>query len=520
VSWEAEVEEIKKRKHLAEQMGGEAGIAEQKRRGKLTARERVTKFVDPGTWREISPLVGTATYSENGLELESFLPKGAVKGFAEVDGRQVAVDAGDFTVRGGSGGGSAGGLGGELDTKDRALEWQVPYVRLQDAAGGSVRGFEELGRTYVPDGNINTQRDIQLLRLVPVVSAALGSVAGLPAVETPLSHFSVMVKGISQVFPGGPPVVKAALGYDITKEDLGDHRVHIGISGVVDNLAETEEEAFEIIKTFLSYLPSNVHEMAPRTEPTDDPNRRDESLISAIPRDQRMTYDSHKIIDSVVDTDSFFEIAPKYGRARITGLARINGYPIGIMANNTKIFGGTTDVDAGEKVMRLIRLCDTFHLPLITLTDEPGFMVGIDSERRGIERAGARLVMVTCDSRMPWAQVVMGRMYGVAGQSHHRPTGMFRRWAWPSARWGSMHIQGGTSAAYAREIRESDDPAAKTAEIEARLQAIASPFRTAEATGQDIIDPRDTRPLLVEFVEEAQRVLATQLGPNPNPYSP
>lgn len=190
------------------------------------------------------------------------------------------------------------------------------------------------------------------------------------------------------------------------------------------------------------------------------------------------------------------------------------------MANNTKIFGGTTDVDAGEKVIRLIRLCDTFHLPMITLTDEPGFMVGIDSEKRGIERAGARLVMVTCDSRMPWAQVVMGRMYGVAGQSHHRPSGMYKRWAWPSARWGSMHIQGGASAAYAREIRESDDPAAKTAEIEARLQAIASPFRTAEATGQDIIDPRDTRVVLVEFVEEAQRVLATQLGPNPNPYQP
>ncbi len=520
MSWKAEVDEIKLRKELAAKMGGEAGITEQRRRGKLTARERVEKFIDEGSWREIQPLVGTASYSEDGVSLESFIPKGAVKGFGKVDGRQVAVDAGDFTVRGGSGGGTESGLGGELGTKERALEWQIPYIRLQDSAGGSVRGFEALGRTYVPDGNINTQRDVQLLRLVPVVSAALGSVAGLPAVETCLAHFSVMVKGISQVFPGGPPVVKAALGYDVTKEELGDDRIHIGISGVVDNLANTEEEAFEIIRKFLSYLPSNVNEMAPRIEPTDDPERREEALLSAIPRDQRMTYDSHKIINDVVDKDSFFEIAPKYGRARITGLARINGYSVGIMANNTKIFGGTTDVDAGEKVIRLIRLCDTFHLPMITLTDEPGFMVGIDSEKRGIERAGARLVMVTCDSRMPWAQVVMGRMYGVAGQSHHRPSGMYKRWAWPSARWGSMHIQGGTSAAYAREIRESDDPAAKTAEIEARLQAIASPFRTAEATGQDIIDPRDTRIVLVEFVEEAQRVLATQLGPNPNPYQP
>ena len=396
----------------------------------------------------------------------------------------------------------------------------MPYVRLLDAAGGSVRHFEEIGRTYLPDGNSWSYLESKLLNVSPVVSAVLGSVAGLPAVNACMAHFNLMVKDISQVFPGGPPVVKAALGYDIKKEDLGGDQVHVHQSGVIDNLAETEQEAFEMIRNFLSYLPSNVWESAPRQETDDDPERRDESLLSVVPRDRRRPYDAHKVIEAVADRDSFFEIAPYYGRSRITGLARFNGLPAGVMANNTMHLGGSTDVAGGEKVMRLIRLCDTFHLPLISLADEPGFAVGLESEKRGIERAGARLIIATCESRMPWLTVVMGQLFGVAGQCQHRPTGMFRRVVWPSARWGSMHIEGGADAAYRREIESADDPDAKRAEIEARLQAIASPFRTAEATGQDVIDPRETRPLICEFVEEAQGVLSTQLGPPLTPYLP
>jgi len=354
---------------------------------------------------------------------------------------------------------------------------------------------------------------------VPVVSAVLGSVAGLPAVNACMAHFNVMVRGTAQVFPGGPPVVKAALGYDITKEELGGAQVHGAISGVVDNVVESEDEAFATIRRFLSYLPASVWEMAPRCRTDDDPERRDERLLSIVPRNRRRTYDAHRVIESVVDRGSFFEIAPAYGRARITGLARLNGYAVGIMANNP-MFGGSTDVAGGDKVIRLIQLCDTFHLPLVSLADEPGFTVGIEQEKKGIERAGARLVVATCDSQMPWITVVMKQVYGVAGQCQHRPTGMFRRYAWPSAEWGSMHIAGGAAAAYRREIETADDPEGKREEIEARLQAIASPFRTAEATGQDIIDPRDTRPLLCEFVEEAQAILKTQLGPTAVPYRP
>ena len=519
MSWEPEIAELQHRRELAKARGGAEGVARQRRRGKLLVNERIDGLADPGSFREFWSLAGSAAYDDQG-ELAAFTPKGSMEGFCKVGGRKIVVSAGDFTVRGGSGGGSEGGLGREPASNQRALEWRLPYVRMLDAAGGSVRGFEEIGRTYLPDGNTWSTIDMDLLRSSPVVSAVMGSVAGLPAVNACMAHFTLMVKGISQLFPGGPPVVRAALGYEISKEDLGDERVHVYQSGSVDNLAETEEDAFRQIRQWLSYLPSNVWELPPRVEPTDDPDRRDERLRRLVPRDRRRAYDGHKAINSVVDQGSFFEIAPFYGRARITGLARINGYAVGVMANNPIHAGGSTDVAAGDKVIRLIQLCDTFHLPLISFADEPGFMVGLESEKQGIERAGARLVIATCESRMPWLTIVMGRVFGVAGQCQHRPTGMFQRYAWPSARWGSMHIEGGASAAYRREIDTAEDPEAKRAEIEDRLRRLASPFRTAEATGQDIIDPADTRRVAVEFVEDAQSVLATQLGPSPNPYHP
>ena len=515
--WQAEVDELHLRQELARRMGGEEGVARQHAQDKLTVRERIDLFADAGSFREFMGLMGQGEYE--GERLKRFTPRAAVEGFCRIDGRKVVVTGGDFTVRGGSGGSSHGGLGMEMAANRRAIEWRVPYIRLLDAAGGSVRSFEELGRTYLPDGNSFTAPDVALLRIAPVVSAVLGSVAGLPAVNACMAHFNLMVKGTSQLFPGGPPVVKAALGYDVTKEELGGYQMHTTQSGVIDNLAGTEEEAFAMIRRFLGYLPSNVWEMAPRVETGDDPERREEALVNIIPRDRRRAYDGHKVINAVVDRGSFFEIAPAYGRARITGLARLNGYPVGVMANNP-LFGASTDVAGGEKVMRLIQLCDTFHLPLVSFADEPGFMVGLDSERKGIERAGARLVMATCDSTMPWATVVVGQLYGVAGQCQHRPSGMFRRYCWPSANWGSMHIEGGASAAYRRDIEASPDPEQKRAEIEARLKAIASPYRTAESTGQDIIDPRGTRALLCEFVEDAQPILRSQLGQTAVPYRP
>ena len=518
MSWETEVNEIAQRQELRRRMGGTQGIERQHKRGKYTVRERLDRFIDPNSFNEFSSLAGTGSYNKHG-KLDDFVPRASVDGIGQINGRKLVVSAGDFTIRGGSGG-SGGGLGSELPPNERARRWMIPFVRLLDAAGGSVRGFEEMGRTYLPDGNVWSTIDVEILSEIPVVSAVMGSVAGLPAINACLSHFNVMVKDSSQLFPGGPPVVKAALGYDITKEDLGGPQIHTKISGSVDNLAESEDAAFQQIRQFLGYLPSNVHENAPRGDTSDPIDRTEAELIDFMPRDRRKIYKVHDLVNLIADRDSFFEISPNYGRSRTVGLARFNGYPVGLMANNPKFYGGSTDVAAGSKVIRLLQLCDTFHLPIVSFADEPGFMVGLESEKSGIERAGASLVAAVCQSQMPWLTIVTGRLYGVAGQCQHRPSGMFRRYAWPSASWGSMHISGGASAAYRREIDEASDPVAKQQEIEARLQAVASPFRTAEATGQDIIDPRETRKHICDFVEEAQRVLNKQLGIPKMPYRP
>lgn len=516
--WQPEIDELNYRKELAAQMGGPEGVERQHKRGKLTVRERIEKFADPGSFREIGSIAGSGRYENN--ELVSFLPANSVVGICELDGRKVALSGGDFTVRGGAADAAVGNKGGYAVRQ--ALEWRMPYIRLLDATGGSVRTFEQIGRTYIPDANSYCAEEGRLLSVAPVVSAVMGSVAGLPAVEACFAHFNLMVKGTSQLFPGGPPVVKAALGYDVTKEELGDERTQVYQGGVIDNLAESEEDAFAIIRRFLSYLPSNVWEMAPRTESGDDPNRCEEGLLSIIPRKRTRAYNPRKILDWVLDRDSFFEIAPHTGQSRITGFARLNGYPVGCMTNNPMHLGGSMDIAAGTKVIRFMQICDIFHLPMIYFADEPGFMVGLEAQRMGIVRAGARAVLATCNTRMPWATVVTRQLFGVAGQLHSRPGGMFKRVAWPSGHWGSMHIEGGASAAYRREIEAADDPEAKRAEFEAKLQAIASPFRTAEAFNiEEIIDPRETRPLLCDFVGMAQNVLKTQLGPTYGPaFSP
>src|SRR5215207_1073026 len=519
MTWSSELDELRRRTEFALQMGGSEGIERQHRNGKLTVRERLPLLADPGSFQQFNSLKGEARYDDDG-QLVGVLPDGKVEGMCKVDGRKVVVTAGDFTVRGGSASGQTGGLGTELTATERALEWRLPLVRLLDAAGGSVRNFETLGRTYLPDANSFTHVDVKLLSTAPIVSAVLGAAAGIGALHTSLAHWNVMVRDTSQVFPGGPPVVRAALGEDITKEALGGWHIHTRVSGVVDNVAIDEEDAFRQIRQFLSYLPSSVDEMAPRGEATDPVDRREDALASLVPKDPRKVHNAKRLIELVVDEGSFFPIAPMYGRARITGLARVDGYPVGVMANDPMFHGGATDVAAGQKALRLLQLCDMFHLPMVDFADEPGLMVGLESERAGIERAGARLVCATCDSRMPWITFVIRRLYGVGGQTHHRASGMFRRYAWPSSNWGSMHIAGGVSAAYRREIEAAENPNAKRDEIEARLRAVASPFRTAEATGQDIIDPRDTRPLLVDFVHDAQRILAGQLGPPRMPYWP
>ena len=508
MTWQADIDELQRRADIARQMGGAESVAFHKGRGKLTVRERMDLLADPGTFTETGVLAGTATY--DGQELESLTPANSVTGVLKVDGRKVVVHGGDFTIRGGSADGSVADKAGWAVRQAYSLK--LPFVRLLDATGGSVRTFESMGRTYLPAND--RVLDTELLQMVPCVSAVMGSVAGLPAVQAAMCHFNVMVKGTSQLFVAGPPVVKAGLGIEISKEDLGNEDVQVRTSGVVANLAADEADALAQVRQFLSYLPSSVWEMPPRCEPDDDPERRDEGLLSAIPQNRQRVYDPRKILEMVLDRGSFFEIQPEFGRSRITGLACVDGYPVGVMINNPRFLGGSMDKAAGEKAARLLQLCDTFHLPLIYLCDEPGFMVGLEEEKKGIVRAGARIVSLLSLSRTPYLCFLIRQAYGVAGGLHYRGgTAMYRRFAWPSGHWGSMHIEGGVTAAYRREIDSSPDPEAKRAEIEARLNALQSPFRTAHAFAvEDIIDPRDTRPLLVDFVRDAQRNIADLLG--------
>ena len=519
MTWQKEVDEIKRRSLLAEKMGGEEGVARQHKRGKLTIRERIAALVDPGSFKQWGKLGGSATYDENN-ELVDFIPSASVRGLCTINGRPVFLTGQDFTVRGAAG--EASGAGIDAGHNDPSpIDLRLPTVNLVDGSGGSVTGFEKLGRTYIPDGAFFGPLS-EILTIAPVASAILGPAAGGLAPMPCLCHFSVIVKGTGQVFPGGPPVVKAALGYDMDKDDLGGAEIHTRISGVVDNAADTEEEAFEQIRRFLSYMPDNVWEMPPRTEPAEDSDRRDERLLSIIPRDRKKRYDPHVILQGVFDRDSFFEISPDYGKSRIIGLARANGYPVGVMINDPRHLGGSMDVTAAEKSTRLIQLCDTFHLPMVCLMDEPGFMVGIESEKQGIERAGTRVLYAICMSKMPWISFILRQSYGLAGSLQYRPgKGLYRRYAWPSGHWGSIHIEGGTSAAFRRVIEAAPDPEAKRMELENKFQAYASPFRTAEAIGLDIIDPRDTRRLLCDFIELAQSVIKTQLGPGSGPtYRP
>lgn len=508
MSWSDEVDEIRRQRRMAHAMGGEDSVAFHHGRGKLTIRERIDLLADDCSFQEIGELAGTPTW--DGARLESLKPSNTIVGTCRVNDRKVAFSGGDFTIRGGAADAAVGNKSHFIE--QYALDARIPYVRLLDATGGSVRTFEQIGRTYLPMG-VGARLGIELMQNVPVVSAVMGSVAGLPAVQACLCHFNLMVRHTSQVFVAGPKVVEQATGQVISKEDLGDERIQVK-NGVIMNLAEDEADAIGQIRRFLSYLPSSVQELPPRVSCDDDPQRREESLLSIIPRDRRSIYDPRKVLNAVLDQDSFFEIGPYYGRARVTGLARLGGMPCGVMANNPKFNGGSMDIAAGEKTIRLVELCETFHLPLIYFADEPGFSVGQAQERAGIVRAGARVVTTIHGSSMPYACIVMRQLYGVAGGLHHREQGFYRRYAWPSTHGGSMHIEGGTAIAYKREIEAAEDPEAKRQEIEDRLQAISSPFRNAHAFGiENMIDPRETRPLLVDFMEDAWRLLPESLKP-------
>ncbi len=482
-------------------MGGPDKVKRQHDGGKLTVRERVERLLDAGSFHEIGALTGVARYGADGTTIEEFTPANLVTGRGRIDGRPVVVAGDDFTVRGGAN--DAGIKGKLLQCERMARDLRLPMVRLVDGTGGggSVKNLEMLGYSPMPKAFLwDTWTDN--LGEVPVVSLALGSVAGLGSARVVASHYSVMVKDSSQLFVAGPPVV-ARTHRQFDKNELGGSQIHTR-NGAVDDEAASEDEAFARARRFLSYLPSSVYELPPHIQSDDDPRRREEWLIEAVPRDPKKVYPMRRIVDALVDKGSFFEMGRNWGRPIITGLARLGGWPVALMAGDPMHYGGAWTAKASEKITRFVDLAQVFHLPVVHLVDVPGFLIGPDAERDATIRFGMRAASAVLQSTVPWCSVLVRKVFGVAGAVHQNSTRYCMRMAWPSAEWGSLPIAGGLEAAYKGEIEAAPDPEAKRAEIEARIRRFASPLRSAEKFDvEEIIDPRDTRPLLCEFAELA-----------------
>jgi acetyl-CoA carboxylase carboxyltransferase component len=405
-----------------------------------------------------------------------------------------------------------------ITAEKMAFALRMPLIRLIDGTGGggSVKTLEMAGRTYVPEVR-GWNHAIANLGAVPVVALALGSVAGLGAARAVTSHYSIMVKGASHMFIAGPPVVARA-GESLSKEELGGSSIHTR-NGAIDDEVESEQQAFERVRRFLSYLPSSIHELPPRTDVTDNPDRREDWLIDAVPRDRRKVYKMRPILEAVLDRSSFTEIGRYNGRSVITGLGRLDGWPVAVMAGDPFFFGGGWSADASDKVTRFVDLAQTFHLPVVHLVDCPGFVIGLQSEKAGTIRRGARAMAAVYQSTVPWCSILVRKVYGVAGAAHQNCSCFNFRYAWPSGDWGSLPIEGGLEAAYRAQLDAAEDPKHLMSEIEERLNRVRSPFRTAEHFEiEEIIDPRDTRRVLVEFARLAARVL--EPGPSFFQYRP
>jgi propionyl-CoA carboxylase beta chain len=502
MSWQAAVDELQRRRALVQRMGSPEKVKRQHDGGKLTVRERIDTLLDTGSFSEIGSTTGASQYEEEGRLLD-LAASGFVFGRGRIDGRPVTVAGDDFTVRGGASDGAS--MDKITASEQMAGSLRMPLVRLIDGSGGSIRTIEHLGRTYVP---ANPAWDLVTdnLTTVPVVSLVLGSVAGFASARAVASHYSVMTASTSHMFIAGPPVV-ARTGRVFTKDELGSPELHAK-AGAIDDIADSEQDAFDRAQRFLSYLPSSVDELPPCLPCNDPADRCEQRLIETVPTDRRKVYKMREVLADVFDRDSFFEITRHYGRSMITGLARLNGKPVAVMASDPYVYGGAWSADTAQKVVRFVDMAETFHLPVVNLVDIPGFLIGLEAEQAATIRHGTRALSAIYQATVPWCSIIVRKAFGVAGAAHCNPARLRYRYAWPSGDWGSIPLEGGVEAAYRAEIAAAPDPQAALAEITKRLEALRSPFRTAEAFGvEDIIDPRQTRPLLCEFVEHAYRLL-------------
>jgi acetyl-CoA carboxylase carboxyltransferase component len=508
MTWQQETDEIRKRRLAALEMGGADRVARQHAQGKKTARERLDLLLDSGSFTELGLL---ATHQSQRPEMQGVrtAADGFIMGYGRIDGREVLVGAEDFTVMGGS----VGTTG--LLKRERLLELahqnHVPAIWLFDGSG--ARALEYVRAGWV--GGPHFALMAKLSGIVPQVAAAMGPCAGDPALMAPLADFVVMVKGTSMLAAGGPPVVEAAIGEKVSKEELGGSSVHCYASGVADNEADSDESCLRTIRSYLGYFPTNVWSRPPRVATGDDPERRDQELLSIVPRDRKRPYDVQRLIRHVVDRGSVFEVKPGYSRSLVTCLARMDGEVVGVVASQPLHLAGMIDGAAADKMTHFIQLCDAFHIPLLFFSDVPGFMTGKVSEREGTLRRGLRIAYALAFTTVPKVSVVLRKAYGMGAVAMcgHRG-GQVLTLVWPSGEFGALPVGGGVSAGHKRAIESDDDPQRKRAALESYYDQFGGAFSTAETFNfDDLIDPRDTRPLIIRALRSARAGATAPLGP-------
>jgi acetyl-CoA carboxylase carboxyltransferase component len=494
------VEDLRERRAKAKLGGGDVKIAKQHEAGKLTARERIDLLVDAGTFTELGIHAGIH-YSVRGLEDKEAPADGVITGYGKVDGRLVAVAAYDFTVMAGS-----MGMTGETKVarlRDLALTKRLPFVWLLDSAGARIQ--EAVGSLFAGSGHL-FREEVVMSGVIPQVAALMGPCAAGTAYIPGLADFVPMVKGRGSMALAGPHLVRAAVGEDVTQEELGGSRVHCRKSGVGDLEVADDEECIARIKQYLSYMPSHNGEAPPRRATADPIERMDDELLDVLPESNRKPYDMYDVIRRIVDDGDWLDLKPQWARTIITCFARFGGRPVGIVANQPRQLGGILDNDSADKAARFVNLCNAFGLPLVFLQDVPGFMVGTKVEQAGIIRHGAKMLHAVANATVPKITVVLRKAYGagyyVMNGRAYEPDLIV---AWPSAEISVMGAEGAVEIVMRRQVEEADDPAAKKAElIDAYRQIIDVYVAAKNGMIDDVIDPRETRPVICRALEMAE----------------
>jgi propionyl-CoA carboxylase beta chain len=488
------LDQLHHRQALAEQGGGPARVAQQHKKGKLTARERLDLLLDPGSFVELDRFV-THRATDFGLDQQIYPGDGVVTGYGRIDGRLVYVFSQDFTVFGGSL--SEAHAEKICKVMDLAVRNGAPVIGLNDSGGARIQeGVVSLGG-YADIFLRNTLAS----GVVPQVSVVLGPCAGGAVYSPAITDFVFMVRGVSYMFVTGPSVVKTVTHEEVSFDELGGADTHGGTSGVSHFTHDTEPECLQAVRELMGFLPLNNLDDPPERPSGDPVDRRDEALLDIVPDSPAMPYDMHGIIGRVVDQGAFLEVHRGYAENIVVGFARLGGRPVGIVANQPAVLAGVLDINASVKAARFIRFCDCFNLPVVTFVDVPGFLPGVAQEHGGIIKHGAKLLFAYCEATVPKLTVITRKAYGgaydVMSSKHIRGD---LNLAWPSAEIAVMGPKGAVEILFKDEIAQAADPAAATARlIDEYTAKFAHPYAAA-ARGyiDDVIDPRDTRPRLID----------------------